>query len=311
MPRRVKHSHDEHNLERWLISYSDFVTLLFAFFVVMYSISSVNEGKYKVLSETLIGAFNASEMPSKNSDAIELSQHAKNSMIDFPGLAQKTGDVNSDSGGESDGFNNPDLEKLTKEVEGAFSDLIEDDDIAINGNETWVEISLNSNLLFTIGSARPTQAAIPVIQRIADILAGYRNPIHVEGFTDDLPINSEAFPSNWELSAARSATVVRLLMQEGVDPDRMAAVGYAEYQPIADNKTKEGRNQNRRVVLIVSRDLNVRRAVSGVEGLGVENAERQLDLDEAQRGESSFLKERNDVKTVELEDGGLLFTQDE
>ena len=132
-----------------------------------------------------------------------------------------------------------DLNQLSNDVEGAFADLIEDDDIAIDGNETWVEISLSSSLLFGSGSAIPNPAALPVLTKIADLLAGYENPVHVEGFTDNVPIRSSVFASNWELSAARSATVVRLLAEGGVDPDRMAAVGYAEFQPLASNDDAE------------------------------------------------------------------------
>lgn len=310
MPRRDRHiNYDQENHERWLVSYADFITLLFAFFVVMYSISSVNEGKYKVLSETLIGAFDVPEVPPASSEPIELSEYVNNSMIDFPEKANKEGDLISDENSDG-GEPQSQLDELSEQVEGAFADLIEDNDISVNGNETWVEISLNSNLLFTSGSARPSSGALPLIQEIAGILEGYENPVHVEGFTDNVPINSGIYPSNWELSAARSATVVRLLAQEGVDPERLAAVGYAEFQPIASNGSAQGRSENRRVVLVVSRDLNIRRSVSGAEGLG-ENTERVLSLEEANRENSSFLKEKNRVKAVELDGGGLLFTQDD
>jgi len=310
MPRRDAHAANESdNHERWLISYSDFITLLFAFFVVMYSISSVNEGKYKVLSNTLIGAFNVPEIPASSPKTVDLSTYVNNSMINMPGQSNKTGDVYSESEAEGESQSSQ-LDELSDQVESAFADLIEDADIAINGNETWVEISLNSNLLFSSGSAFPSEQARPIITRIANILEGYENPVHVEGFTDNVPINSEVFPSNWELSAARSATVVRLLTESGVEPDRLAAIGYGEYQPIASNESAEGRNLNRRVVLVVSKDLNVRRSVSGIEGLGAENTDRDLFIDKVEE-EQTFLKEKNRVKAVELEGGGLLFTQDE
>lgn len=298
MPRRDLHiNHDQENHERWLISYADFITLLFAFFVVMYSISSVNEGKYKVLSETLIGAFDVVEDKPTSADPIELGEYAKNSMIDFPGQANKEGDLI-----DNDREQLNQLDELSGQVEAAFADLIKSDEIAINGNETWVEISLSSSLLFSSGSAKPNSAARPILEEIAGILSGYKNPIRVEGFTDNVPINSAVFPSNWELSAARSATVVRLLAQEGIDPERMAAIGYGEYQPIASNDSTQGRNQNRRVVLVVSKDLDLRRAASGA-------GEPESALDVAEPG--TFLKEKNNVKTLELEGGGLLFTQGE
>lgn len=298
MPRRDPHSnHDKENHERWLVSYSDFITLLFAFFVVMYSISSVNEGKYKVLSKTLIGAFDVVEKKQSSSNLVELGEYVKNSLIDFPGQSNKEGDL-VDTDREQIGQ----LGELSEQVESAFADLIEDKEIAINGNETWVEISLSSGLLFGSGSATPSAAAQPILEEIAGILSGYKNPIRVEGFTDNVPISSTVFPSNWELSAARSATVVRLLAQAGVEAERMAAIGYGEYQPVASNETDEGRNENRRVVLVVSKDLDLRRAASGA---GAPDPETKTAEDNA------FLKEKNNVKTLELEGGGLLFTKGE
>ena len=297
MPRRDPHSsHDQENHERWLISYSDFITLLFAFFVVMYSISSVNEGKYKVLSKSLIGVFDVVEKTKPSSGSlVELGQYVKNSFIDFPGQSNKEGDL-----ADTDQPQKSQLGQLSDQVESAFADLIEDKVISINGNETWVEISLSSGLLFGSGSASPSAAAQPILEEIAGILSGYRNPIRVEGFTDNVPINSAVFPSNWELSAARSATVVRLLAQAGVEANRMAAIGYGEHQPVASNETAEGRDENRRVVLVVSKDLDLRRTASGA---GEPEAETAAD--------NTFLKEKNNVKTLELEGGGLLFTKGE
>jgi len=260
-----------------------------------------------VLSETLIGAFEAPDLPAGSEDPIELMDYAKNSVIDLPEQAVNQSQVSNDEEASSDKSGGA-LDQLSAEVEGAFADLVEDNDIAINGNETWVEISLNSNLLFASGSAQPNPEAMPILAQIASILSGYKNPVHVEGFTDNVPIESAVFPSNWELSAARSATVVRLLAESGVDPDRLAAVGYGEYQPMSSNDTAEGRSDNRRVVLVVSKDTTVRHAISGIDD--AQSGERLLDLDEV-NDDSTFLKEKELVKTIELEGGGLLFTQGE
>lgn len=305
MPRRDRHtSHEQENHDRWLISYADFITLLFAFFVVMYSISSVNEGKYKVLSATLIGAFNAEEKKEDSStDIVEISEHSKNSMIDFPGRADKEGDIKADPDGDGESIGTL-LSELTDQVESAFGDLLENGEISISGSETWIEISLSSELLFNSGSASLNASATPIFEEISGILGGYENPVHVEGFTDDRPIKSSIFPSNWELSAARSAAVVRLLADNGIDPYRLAAIGYGQYQPIASNDSAEGRGQNRRVALIVSRDIDLRRALSGV-GEAVDASQEK-----EQQGATPFLKEKDRIKSVELEGGGLLFTQD-
>jgi chemotaxis protein MotB len=146
----------------------------------------------------------------------------------------------------------------------AFGDLIKSDQLSVRGNELWVEIEMNSSLLFPSGDAVPNDVAFTLIEKVARILAPYGNPVHVEGFTDNQPIATAQFPSNWELSTARAASIVRMLSMEGVAPGRLAAVGYGEFQPVADNATAEGRARNRRVVLVISRNLDVRRSVSGV-----------------------------------------------
>ncbi|MBL4834709.1 MAG: flagellar motor protein MotD [Pseudomonas sp.] len=240
MRRRRQEEHENH--ERWLVSYADFITLLFAFFVVMYSISSVNEGKYKVLSDTLVGAFNQTQ---RTIDPIQVGDNTPRG-LDTAERAADTGKSGEGEGGEA-------LEDIATAMRAAFGDLIQAGDLEVRGNELWIEIELNSGLLFPSGDALPLDAAFPLIERIAKILAPYENPIHVEGFTDNIPMRSRAYPTNWELSAARAASVVRMLDNGGVDSGRLAAVGYGQYRPVADNTTAAGRRANRRVVLLVSR----------------------------------------------------------
>jgi chemotaxis protein MotB len=248
-----RRNHEEHeNHERWLVSYADFITLLFAFFVVMYSISSINEGKYKVLSESLVGVFSEPERaikPIPIGDEKPRTTEPDRSMIE---------DSPNSSPDEDP------LQQIAGSMREAFGDLIAAEQLAVRGNELWIEIELNSSLLFPSGDAVPNEMAFTLIEKVAKILAPYENPVHVEGFTDNLPISTAQFPSNWELSAARAASIVRMLAMDGVNPGRMAAVGYGEFQPVADNATEEGRARNRRVVLVVSRNLDIRRSVSGV-----------------------------------------------
>lgn len=248
MRRRQHQEHENH--ERWLVSYADFITLLFAFFVVMYSISSVNEGKYKVLSDTLVGVFN---QPQRAIDPIPIGENLPRNISQLDG----TGAVDSADGSSAGSSSDP-LQDITVAMQAAFGDLIEAGDLELRGNELWIEIELNSGLLFPSGDALPSDAAFGLLDRIAGILAPYQNPVHVEGFTDNIPIKSRAYPTNWELSAARAATVVRMLASGGVDPGRLAAVGYGEFRPVADNTTVAGRRANRRVVLLVSRFLDNR-----------------------------------------------------
>lgn len=252
--RRRPEEHANH--ERWLVSYADFITLLFAFFVVMYSISSINEGKYKVLSDSMVGAFN---QPDRSIKAIPIGDERPRTIAPDRSL---TDDIDGSDSSSERGPADP-LETIASDVRNAFGDLMKTEQLTVRGNELWVEITLNSSLLFPSGDAIPNDAAFSIIEKVAKILAPYENPVHVEGFTDNLPIRTAQFPTNWELSAARAASIVRMMAMEGVAPGRMAAVGYGEFQPVADNATADGRARNRRVVLVVSRNLDVRRSVSG------------------------------------------------
>lgn len=243
---------DHENLERWMISYADFITLLFAFFVVMYAISSVNEGKYRVLSDTLVEAFN--EQP-KSMQPIQVS--ASNIAGGPTPLVQPD---ETSSGPQSlvdlpkVGTNDATLSEIADDFEKQLQPMIDKDLINITRNDNWIEIEINTSLLFDIGSAELEDDATPILTRLAATLKRYPNPIQVEGFTDNLPINNQLYPSNWELSAARAASVVHLFMNADVQPDRMAAIGYGEYRPIAENTTVEGRRKNRRVVLVIRKD---------------------------------------------------------
>lgn len=248
--RRLREEEQADN-ERWMVSYADFITLLFAFFVVMYSISSVNEGKYKVLSESLIGVF--SQAPT-TPEPIQIGEHTPRSLAPEP-EATPLAPV---AQGSRDSDNPDPLESIAEAMQAAFGELISVGDLRIHANELWIEIELNSGLLFPSGDALPLDSAFGLIERIAGILSPYDNPVHVEGFTDNVPIRSPVYPTNWELSAARAASVVRLLSSGGIDASRLAAVGYGEHRPVADNATAAGRRANRRVVLLVSRFTETR-----------------------------------------------------
>ncbi|MFD2643382.1 flagellar motor protein MotD [Pseudomonas japonica] len=267
--RRKVEEHENH--ERWLVSYADFITLLFAFFVVMYSISSINEGKYKIMSQALIGVFSESERstrPIPIGEERPLSTRPaqpliKDSEQTDAGLAQSSADP---------------LKSITDQVMEAFGDLIKSDQMTVRGNELWIEIELSSSLLFGSGDAMPSDIAFNLIDKVASIIKPFANPVHVEGFTDDQPIRTAQYPTNWELSSARAASIVRLLAMEGVNPARLASVGYGEFQPIASNTTADGRAKNRRVVLVISRNLDVRRSLTGT---GTANAQPDAALKRA------------------------------
>ncbi len=308
MPRRRQL--DEHeNHERWLVSYADFITLLFAFFVVMYSISSVNEGKFRVLADTMVASFpgrTKSLSPIQVGELVRSPYHEQQSLRATPMIpehmrgAYKTegGELGEDAGTEpdpkeatqeppvkaeadtviaaadseengpqpeaepSDGQNGDtmsDIETVADEVQQSMAPLIDDDLVNVRKGEAWLEVEFKSSILFASGGAKLGQRAVPVLTELAEILKTFPNPIQVEGFTDNIPIRTSVFPSNWELSAGRAASVVHLFNKLGVKPGRMVAIGYGEYRPVADNATAEGRNRNRRVVVVIPADAETRR----------------------------------------------------
>ncbi len=144
------------------------------------------------------------------------------------------------------------MRQIRNSIEKNLKSLIQERTVSMREGQYWLEVEVDANLIFRSGSAELAPQSVNVLRDLATILRDYSNPVHVEGFTDSQPIVGDSpFLSNWELSAARAASVVHLFTDEGVDPRRMAAVGYGEHRPIADNATAAGRNKNRRVVLVV------------------------------------------------------------
>ncbi|MBU2955270.1 flagellar motor protein MotD [Marinobacter sp. F3R08] len=259
MRRRRQHQDDLHNKERWLISYADFITLLFAFFVVMYSVSSVNEGKYKVLSETLTGVFNAPQRsfkPVEIGDQPQRSPAAPAENVITPAVTEAPKNPALDAQGRTEA-----LRAMADQLAMEFDELINQGVVTLETSDQWLELNLPNSLLFGSGDAEPHYDAFDVVDKIATVLNNRDNAIKVEGFTDNQPINTSHFPSNWELSTARAAAMARMLVMEGIEPERLAAVGYGQYQPVARNDTEEGRRRNRRVVLLISRDASIRGAM--------------------------------------------------
>jgi chemotaxis protein MotB len=276
---RKKRSEEHENHERWLVSYADFITLLFAFFVVMYSISSVNEGKYRVLSDSIVAAFRD---PARSLQPIQVGDLARTSahpdtvidhsrpVIDLFNLPlpippeeqsalerpQPLPESRQDAARKS-GIDRA-SQDLADSIEAAMAELVDDGLIQVRRDKRWIEVEINTSILFSSGSAQLSGQAQPVLRELADKLQPLSNIIHVEGFTDNVPINNFEFVSNWELSAARAASVVHLFTRLGIDPQRLAAVGYGEYRPVASNDTPEGRAKNRRVVLVIMSGADAR-----------------------------------------------------
>ncbi len=251
MARRRRLEPENHNHDRWLISYADFITLLFAFFVVLYALSSVNQGKYKVLSDSLITAFKTEPRAIQPIQVGEISR-AKVINIMKHDAQKSTPDTNTkDNPEKADNYLEVNLQEMADKIEHAMDQLINQDLVKVRRSKSWLEIEINSSLLFNSGNAKFVKKSASVLKDIAKIMKSFPNPVNVEGFTDNVPIKNEMFPSNWVLSAARAASVVHIFEKNGVAPERMTAIGYGEYRPIADNTSPSGRRKNRRVVLAV------------------------------------------------------------
>lgn len=249
-----KKKHEEHvNLERWLVSYADFITLLFAFFVVMYAISSVNEGKYRVMADSIKSAL---QNDPRTMAPLQFGDPGISS--DKPRLSESERIGKSQTVIEQTNKEDPSRGDVVQEVSSSMKALIDKGLISVKEDRNWIEIEISNSVLFVSGSAKLQPEAVPLLKIMSRILRKFPNSIQVEGFTDNESISNEVFPSNWELSAARSASVVRLFERSGVDAERLSVVGYGETHPVADNKTEKGRNRNRRVVLVINKQVERR-----------------------------------------------------
>jgi chemotaxis protein MotB len=232
---RRRHQEEHENHEAWAIPYGDLVTLLLAFFVVMYSISSVNEGKYRVVSDSLNAAFHG---PPTTTAPIQVGEAAATTVA--APIVQLDQNVKSEA-----------LRQLAEQTTESLGPLIMQGLVDVQAGDGYVEISIRSDLLFTSGAAQLAKDAQSAISMIGEALKAFPNSIRVEGHTDNVPVSGGAFASNWELSAARAASVVHTLVDSGVDPRRLYVAAYGEFRPVLPNATPDGRNANRRVVLTI------------------------------------------------------------
>ena len=247
MGRRTRHHEEHENHERWLVSYADFITLLFAFFVVMYAISTLNEGKYKVLADSLIVAFRNDPVVTAQTTGLSPMNRTTTSLPPRP--APKPIDTLRTK-------KTRDLQDLASRISEAMKPLVQTGQVRLTQLPHGLAVEINASVLFAPAQATLQQPdSVAALEAVAKLLATTQQQIRVEGHTDHLPIASPVFPSNWELSSARASSVVRLFMAAGVAPARLAAVGYAEHKPVDSNETPEGRARNRRVTLLILEDL--------------------------------------------------------
>ena len=239
MRRRRKYldQRQSDNHERWLVSYADFITLLFAFFVVMYALSSVSEGKYRVLSDSLVSAFGSKAIeriaPPAQPFPQELPLRRISKPSDVPGRQREQ------------------MRSMAQDILKVLDSLVRDGQVKVTQSNRGISIEINASVLFASGQAQLQAESGRALQQVAGVLAATEQGIQVEGYTDDAPISTGQFPSNWELSAARASSVVRLFIDNGVAEARLSAIGYGPNRPVTSNLTPEGRSRNRRVTVMI------------------------------------------------------------
>jgi chemotaxis protein MotB len=253
MSRRKRNpGHVSH--ERWLVSYADFITLLFAFFVVLYSSSQVDKHKVGKLAQAIQVAFqelgvfqSAAAMPLDPRESIPFNT------VQVIENARRSAGVGLTSPSKTEiSGNADDLAALRRDLDKALAPEIASNAVALRAGPDGLVISLREMGFFESGSASVRQNSLATLGRIAALLADRSCRIRIEGHTDDRPIHNSRFSDNWELSTARAAEVVRLLIVHyGFSPPRLSAAGFAQYHPLVSNDTPENRAQNRRVDVVI------------------------------------------------------------
>lgn len=243
--RRRQKPHVSH--DRWLVSYADFITLMFAFFVVLFATSQADKRKEAAVSQAINHAFRTLGLfqPAKidpRANGLELSKDSAAAPVnivlgDELGISPET---------------RRDLQRIQEQLQGKLSNQIAQHLVAMHIGHDGLVISLREAGFYNSGSATPHPASIPSLDAIAETLKATPYDIRIEGHTDNVPIHNSQFDSNWELSTARATRLARLFIErQDFQPERLSASGYAEYHPVASNATAEGRSENRRVDIIV------------------------------------------------------------
>lgn len=251
---------EREDLDRWLVSYADYMTLLFALFVVLYALSLLKNEEFKTLTESLSSTFDSTQkQASVQHDSQLLPKQNKQSDFELYGSSlddakgpELLADASNLSEVNAERYGSP-LQGLEQDLTLALTELIAQGVARLRHDNDWLVVELNSGLLFASGSAAATASARTVLQEVGAIINPVNNYIRVRGYTDNVPIRNEVFSSNWELSVARATTVLRLLESLGTPSHRMAIEGFGQFSPSADNNTVIGRAENRKVEIAISR----------------------------------------------------------
>ncbi len=304
--RKRRHFVEHDNVDRWLVSYADYMTLLFALFVVLYAMAMVNEDPFETATESIGKVFQANDELPKNrghgDDILDVNSSRTNKrlygsgILDVAGPELFEGEVTLSNVSDSEVGTN--LTSLEKELHTALYELIESGFAQLQVDGDWLEIELNSGLLFPSGSSSATNNATTILAVIYDVIGSTSNFIRVRGYTDNQPINTEIFSSNWELSVSRATAILRVLENLSLDPARMAIEGYGQYYPRENNATAQGRAQNRRVVIAISKYGLEKSNLLATPTISVKDVEAIKDIED-QEGE---------IRIIRLDNGGIRIT---
>ena len=251
--RRKAHGGGHGNTERWLLTYADLITLLMVFFVVMFAMSRADSVKLSRLAASLQRAFNVGVLEGTVPTATdgELGAEDASAVVEAVGLPQEART-------DFEQIRQALAEALTalrqhREAQGAEGlGALNGQNIQVGLSREGIVVSFSGSLLFDSGRAEIKPQAAGLLATLGEELAKRPNPVRVEGHTDNVPIDSPRYPTNWELSVARAVAVARYLTEQlGVGPQRVSAAGYGEYRPVASNETREGRARNRRVDIVI------------------------------------------------------------
>lgn len=267
MAKKRKEHHEEHPDERWLLTYADLITLLVALFIVMFAMSSVNQGKFDKLAKSLSDTLSGGVVQGGTAMAEAGSSVKDPSPVEVPfapavrpqfgggETAVKGGDGEAKKRQERRSKEEEGFKALKERIDGYARDKGLDGRVKTRVTEDGLQVRvLTDGLLFDSGSAEPKLAGRPLVEHIGTVLAGAgEHPVTVSGHTDPEPIATGRFRSNWDLSVARATSVVSLLTQADVPAQRLTAAGRAQLDPVADNDTPAGRALNRRVEILLPR----------------------------------------------------------
>ena len=248
MRRTIQHDHPNH--ERWLVSYADFITLMFAFFVVMFASSHSDRNKVQQFSAAVASALQEGKFSTRVLQILGGSERTTKPVTGSGWLAES----------RQTGQKLTDLTTAMNQLTAELQEEIRSGKLQISLESRGLVISLKEAAFFPTGDATVTPDGYPTLARLANTIAKLPNPVRLEGHTDALPIRNDRFASNWHLSAARSIAMLQLLAERfQISVDRLAAVGYAETIPVDSNDTVEGRAKNRRVdVTILNEQSSIR-----------------------------------------------------